>query len=121
MRKKPTSRFRFRGDLFSKRIIITIPPLGALLVALTILVSVIADIQVRVMGWVSLLVSIIAVGVCAEARFQLRTFKYEMQEKITAQLTDWFVPDDLPDLRELWPEEGDDNTETTSLRLPKQG
>jgi hypothetical protein len=98
VRKKPTSRFR-GTDMFTRRIVITVPRGGAFLVAVGVCAGLGADAKVgRALTMVAVIVSIVAVISIAEARHQLRNFRYEMHEAISTAVKEMMIPD--ADLRE---------------------
>lgn len=100
VRKKPTSRFRGRSDLFRKRVVISIPPVGVAVIAVAIGGAMISTaIQGRVIAAVGLVLSLVAIGTVIEARFQLRNFRYELQEQFAEALEALVIPDGETDLR----------------------
>jgi hypothetical protein len=120
MRKTVTSRFK-RGSLFDKRIVITLPRSGVAVLALGLAGAlVIPAAQGKIMVALGLILSVVAIATVLEARHQIRTFRYEMQERISAWVESCTIPDDT-DLRESVEaafKEVDDAT-TRRIRLPK--
>jgi hypothetical protein len=98
-RKEVTSRFRNRSDLFTKRIVITVSPVGALIVVVGMVVAS-TRFPYYWLSSIAVISTIVAIATVVEARHQLRTFRYEITAKIVARLEDWDVPENLPDLRE---------------------
>jgi len=108
MRKNVTSRFK-RGSLFDKRIVITIPRGAAvLLVFATGAAMVIPPILGQFMTALGLILSIVAIITVAEARHQLRAFKYELQERITAG----YIEDLEPEFK------GVEDAQARRIRIP---
>jgi steroid 5-alpha reductase family enzyme len=119
VKRNVTSRFG-KTDLFARRIVITIPRMGVFIIAGAIAIGLLKISEVLITA-IALGVTVAALLVIVEARWQLRNFRYEMQERISSALADWVVPDDLPDLRQV-DDELDDmiNGKTTILRVPKR-
>lgn len=97
VRKRVTSRFR-PTDLFARRVVITIPRSGVIIIALAIAIglSKVAAFA-SILTAVSLVVSVVAVATTVEARHQLRTFRYELPERLSSLVSAYQIPDD--DLR----------------------
>jgi steroid 5-alpha reductase family enzyme len=118
MRKRVTSRFN-RGSLFDKRIVITLPRSGVVMLALaTGAALVIPPVMGQIMTGVAVIITIVAIATVAEARYQLRTFKHEMQERIVA----WMDIPDEPDLRNAVDDifKGVNDASARRVRLPGQ-
>jgi hypothetical protein len=99
-RKHPTSRFK-STDIFKRRIVITIPRSGAAILAVGIVVAFFTPAMAgKAMAAIAIVVSLVAILTVVEARHQLRNFRYEMQERIAAQIEGILaeIPDN--DLRE---------------------
>jgi|SRR5215469_11173706 len=123
-KKKVTSRFR-GTDIFSRRLVISIPRSGILVIVIAIIAGLIIPmVYETILLITSTCFTLIALAVIIEARFQLRNFRYEIREQVTALRRQWIVPEDLEDLREYidgMPEDEDlySNVETDHIWLPK--
>jgi hypothetical protein len=101
VRKKPTNRFRGRGDLFRRRIVISVPPAAAGLIAVSVSFALIVPISMgKIVTAIGLVLSLVAIGTVLEARFQLRNFRYELQEQFGEALEALVIPDGETDLRD---------------------
>jgi hypothetical protein len=124
-KKQVTSRFR-STDIFSRRVVITISRTGLLLIAFAVIVGEMKY-PLLPITIISAIASVIALVTTVEARHQLRNLRYEIREKEAAQLQDWYVPEDIPDIRKsedakalLGEIEDDSDAKATILRIPKR-
>lgn len=112
--------------MFSRRLVITIPRSGAVIIAIGIFAALYNSIvQAKFLIAIGIISAIVAVGTVLEARHQLRTFRYEVSDKITEILESYLIPEDDMDLRDKVEEifEGvgvKDNTTHAKLRLSKR-
>lgn len=93
MRKRVTSRFR-STDIFSARFVISVPRMGAVLIAAAILLAVKNAIAANVVSVVALVCAAIAIVTTMEARHQLRTFKFDMVERTSRLIAAYQIPDE---------------------------
>jgi len=69
----------------------------------------------------SLIITAIAIASIVEARFQLRNFRFEIEEKATAQIESLVIPDtDLREEVEKAFEGVEENVKTRFVRLSKR-
>lgn len=91
-----TRRMPQRGiNMFSRRIVITINPYGACIVALAAFIA-ITRIPYYLLSVLAIISTTIALAVVMEARRQLRLFIFTAQEKTTARLDLWEIDDEGP-------------------------
>jgi hypothetical protein len=96
VRKRVTSRFR-PTDLFARRVVITIPRSGVIILAIAVVWGLKAAALYNILTAVAVVCSIVAVATTVEARHQLRTFRYELPERLSSLVSAYQIPDD--DLR----------------------
>ena len=124
-RKTPTSRFK-TTDIFSRRIVITIPRSGIAIVTIGVIWAMTAPImQGKIVIGIGVITSLVAIATILEARHQLRTFRYEVSVKITEILESYLIPEDTQDLRDKVEEVFDEigvnsNTSHSRIRIPKR-
>lgn len=108
-------------DMFTRRLVIVIPRSGmAILIIAVAINAAVPAVWDKWFGIVGIVTSIIAIASIAEARHQLRVFRYEAPERINAMLESYEIPDDLEDLRES-EHAKETEIEATIIRLPKSG
>jgi hypothetical protein len=111
MRHKPS-------DFFVKKLIITIPRSGALLLGLWIALGlgIHSYLYGTFLSIMSLVMTSLALGVIIEARWRMRNFRYEITKEITEAFSSCTTPD--VDLRETEAEIED--AENIVVRLSKR-
>lgn len=119
-RKKVTSRFR-ATDLFSTRVVITVTRSGVIILTTAIVIGIKLAGVSGVIAIVGLICAVVAVATTVEARFQLRTLRHEVDERVNSLIAAYQIPDE--DLRELPSlgllEEPPDNAPRIRLRSTK--
>jgi membrane protein YdbS with pleckstrin-like domain len=115
---KKRTRFNYT-DLFTRKLIITIPRLGAVAIALSLVITttilVVSCWKIQEfgfsMGLTGMIFTLVAWATIIETRYQLRRFRYEIQERLTAALDNLALDDAREEIK--------DNAETDFIRLPK--
>jgi hypothetical protein len=114
-RKSITSRFK-PTDIFQRRIVITVPRSGALIITLAILFGLRYALPV-LWSAVAIVTSIVAIVTIVEARHQLRTFRYDVVARLNSTIATYQIPDeDIRIAHELGLID-DDEDEDDALRI----
>jgi hypothetical protein len=122
VRNRVTSRFR-ATDIFERRLVITIPRSGVVILAIAIVLGLRASGLASVLAIGSLVAAVVAIATTIEARHQLRTFRYDLPERINEILAAYQIPDaDIRiahDLGLIDPDEEEDDAPSIRLRLSR--
>jgi hypothetical protein len=112
--------------MFSRRIVITIPRSGVGIFTIGVISAMYIPIaRAQVIIAIGIISGLVSIATVLEARHQLRTFRYEISDKITEILESYLIPEDTLDLRDsvekVFEEAGvNGNSSHSKLRLPKR-
>jgi hypothetical protein len=70
------------ANMFTRKLVITIPRSGAVVIALAICVTLVPAALQTLIILVNASVTIVALAACMEARYQLRRFRFEIRERL---------------------------------------
>jgi hypothetical protein len=111
VRKRVTSRFR-PTDLFSRRVVITIPRSGVITITIAVILGLRGASLSGLLSIVALVCTVVAVATTIEARHQLRAFRYELPIRLSSVVAAYQIPDaDLRIAHELGLLDDDDESE----------